>query len=221
MRSSSTDLGGEDLHPDHLREAADLCVATLHPVAPLDWSICPEGMEWSCHFTLFHLNRALFSYATSLAARSDGPSPFRLGSLLDRHSGDEAPPPTLLSSLRALANVLADVAQSAPADARGFHLMGMADRTGFLGMGCDEILIHTDDIARAFGVQFRPPNALVRPVLLRLFPWAPSGREPWETLRWANGRAGLPDRDRLSADWIWHCAPLEDWDGTDPTRRAS
>jgi len=32
-------------------------------------------------------------------------------------------------------------------------------------------------------------------------------------LRWCNGRAALPDHERLT-DWSWHPAPLSAWDGT-------
>jgi hypothetical protein len=48
----------------------------------------------------------------------------------------------------------------------------------------------------------------------RIFPWAPAEGDPWAALRWAAGRAALPDRERLGPDWYWHCAPLAEWDGT-------
>jgi hypothetical protein len=95
-------------------------------------------------------------------------------------------------------------------------MAGMADRSGFLAMGCDEILIHTDDILRGLGSSFSPPPEIVSRVLARLFPWAPTNTDPWETLRWANGRADLGDLPNPGPNWIWHCAPLEEWDGTIP-----
>ncbi|MGH2728617.1 MAG: hypothetical protein ACRDKS_16725, partial [Actinomycetota bacterium] len=54
-------------------------------------------------------------------------------------------------------------------------------------------------------------------VLARLFPWAPRDAEPWAALLWANGRAPLGDRPRQSGEWVWHCKPLAEWDGTDPS----
>jgi hypothetical protein len=122
--------------------------------------------------------------------------------------------PELLTVVGALAAVLAEVARAAPAGTRAFHPAGMADASGFIAMGCTEILIHTDDIAQGLARPFRPPDDLTARVLTRLFPWAPSDGDPWLRLRWATGRAGLPERERLGPDWYWHCAPLEEWDGT-------
>ena len=53
-----------------------------------------------------------------------------------------------------------------------------------------------------------------RGVLARLFPWHTVGPEddPWELLRWANGRIELPGRIRQDV-WRWQCAPLSEWDG--------
>jgi hypothetical protein len=43
---------------------------------------------------------------------------------------------------------------------------------------------------------------------------------PWDGLRWAAGRAALPDREQLGPDWYWHCPPLSEWDGTIRKRTA-
>jgi hypothetical protein len=51
-------------------------------------------------------------------------------------------------------------------------------------------------------------------VLARLFPWAPAAGDAWQALHWANGRAPLPDHERLGPDWSWQCAPLAERDGT-------
>jgi hypothetical protein len=112
------------------------------------------------------------------------------------------------------AAVLADVVRAAPPAARAFHPAGVADPSGFAAMGCDEILVHTGDIATGLGIGFEPPAGLCARVLARLFPWAPGDAEPWPALQWANGRIGLPGHERQDADWYWHCAPLEEWDGT-------
>ncbi|MCF7547768.1 hypothetical protein [Pseudonocardia sp. WMMC193] len=81
----------------------------------------------------------------------------------------------------------------------------------------ESLLVHTDDAARGLGLAFEPDARLAGHVVRRLFPWAPHDERSWPTLRWANGRAPLGGRPRL-ADWRWHCAPLDEWDGTDPTR---
>ncbi|WP_214368189.1 hypothetical protein [Pseudonocardia sp. H11422] len=60
-----------------------------------------------------------------------------------------------------------------------------------------------------------PDVRLAGRTLRRLFPWAPTDGRSWPTLRWANGRAPLRERPRLS-ERFWHCAPLEEWDGRTP-----
>jgi hypothetical protein len=121
-----------------------------------------------------------------------------------------------LAELRAL--VLSEVARAASPETRGFHVFGRADRDGYLAMGCVEILVHTDDLARGLGVSFSPPADLVRDALARLFPWAPTDTDPWHTLHWATGRVDLPGHPRVAPDWAWHAAPVSEWDGTVKTR---
>ena len=93
--------------------------------------------------------------------------------------------------------------------------MGMADASGFAAMACDEMLIHSHDAARGLGFAFSPAPDLAEAVLRRLFPWVTDDDDPWAALQWANGRIALGDRPRLR-DWVWHCAPLEEWDGKPP-----
>lgn len=128
----------------------------------------------------------------------------------------DAPNDDLVATLVAYASVAAAVVEVSPDSARGFHPMGTADPSGFAAMACDELLIHADDAARGLGRTFRPPVDLSRKVLRRLFPWVMPGDDVWARLRWANGRIALDGQDRLTG-WAWHCAPLEDWDGTVPS----
>ena len=44
-------------------------------------------------------------------------------------------------------------------------------------------------------------------------PWAPADVDPWDGLLWANGRRPLDDLPP-ERDWLWQCAPLDEWDGT-------
>jgi hypothetical protein len=137
-----------------------------------------------------------------------------------RNGNPNATPESLLLLVEASAAVLAELIRAAPAGTRAFHPAGMADDVGWIGMGCEEILLHTDDIAQGLGLSFRPPDDLATRILTRLFPWAPTDVDPWDSLRWATGRAALPDRARLGADWYWHCAPLAEWDGQIARRKA-
>lgn len=196
--------------PEDVLVAAASCRRTLEPLVDRDWDRPAGDLEWSCRRTLAHAMSAVLFYSINLASRSAD----------ERYSGQadaSLPIPELLDAFEGRAAVLAEVCRAAPPDARGMHEMGRADPSGFAAMGCDEMLIHTDDIATGLGATFDPPREVCARALARLFPWAPRDVEPWAGLRWANGRAPLGERPRLAPDWIWHCAPLDEWDGTDPT----
>jgi len=200
--------------PADLLEAARLCRETLSPGLDRDWDAAAGDLEWSCRHTLDHIPDALALYALHLATRARERRP-------SIRSGDPARSPTdLLAVVEGSASVLAEVATAAPEAARGFHGAGMADAEGFLAMGCEEIMIHTDDIAQGLGLPFQPPPDIAGRLLRRLFPWAPLDHDPWQTVRWASGRTALPGLPRLGPDWYWHCAPLAEWDGTVRTRTA-
>jgi hypothetical protein len=92
----------------------------------------------------------------------------------------------------------------------------MADPSGFIAMMADELVIHTHDIATALGADYRPDSFVTRALLDRLFPWWPRDADPWEALLWAHGRTDLPGHPSPGPDWLWHCAPVDEWDGTVP-----
>lgn len=203
------------LQPDDLCTTADLCARTLSSVSDPDWDSPVPGLEWSAAETLFHMARVPLNYAVHLSTRATGLSQFRVGSLVERSDGSPASPFTTIAAMRAFSWILADVVAAASPGTRAFHQAGMADRSGFLAMACDELLIHTDDILRSFGDRFDPPREPTARVLARLFPWAPTDVDPWLALRWANDRQELPPpHGRLGPTWVWHCAPLDEWDGT-------
>jgi len=193
--------------PDDLIAAADLCRETLAPAVDADWTAPAADIGQTCRKTIDHVVSCQTFYASHLASRAPGPLP-----RLRKHDPD-APVEQVLDLVPAGAAVLAAVARGSGPDVRAFHPAGMADPEGFLAMGCDEIIVHTGDIAAGLGVAFAPPDDLCARIVTRLFPWAPSDADPWPTLRWANGRAPLGDRARLDPDWYWQCAPLAEWDG--------
>ena len=198
--------------PDDLVAAARVCVETLAPAAELDWSVPAGDLEPTCRDTVDHIVSTQTFYATQLANEV----PIRLPKL--RKHDPDASLEEMLDLVPASAAILAAVARAARPEARSFHAAGMADAEGFLAMGCDEIVVHTGDIAVGLGLAYAPPADLCAAVVARLCPWAPTDTDPWPTLWWANGRAPLGDRARLDPDWYWHCAPLEEWDGR-TTRR--
>jgi len=196
--------------PADLVTAAGHVRSTLRPLLGADWSTPAGDLAWSARATLEHLPDVLTWYAAQLAtrARGDLPGP--------RHGDPSLTVGDLLTVTVTTATVLAEVVVAAKPSARAWHMLGSADPEGWAAMGCDELLIHADDIARGFGAAFQPPAELCERVLRRLFPWAPAGVDPWQGLRWANGRIAIDGHERLGEDWAWHCAPLDDWDGTIP-----
>jgi hypothetical protein len=196
------------LGPEDVRTAAAVCRKALTPALGRDWETRAGSLDWSCRRTADHIVDALTLYSAHLATRARERLP-RV-----RSGNPELDPAGLLAAVEIAAAILAEVVRAAPPDARGWHSAGMADGSGFVGMACTEILVHTSDVAEGLGQQVAPPADLAARVLARLFPWAPTDGDAWATLRWACGRAALGDRERLAPDWYWQCAPLSEWDGT-------
>jgi uncharacterized protein (TIGR03083 family) len=200
-------VNGQDV-----RTAAQACSQLLRSVVDEDWCTVVPDIDWSVSQTVAHMALGTLWYGIDLSAAGVD------NKAVAPEIRADAAPMELVLAFDTMAVLLAYVVDGTPSTVRGYHPFGMADSTGFAAMGCDELLVHTDDVAHAFGVPFVPDDALAERTLRRLFPWAPGETDAWETLRWANGRAPLGDRPRL-ARWRWHCAPLDEWDGTDPTAR--
>jgi hypothetical protein len=156
-----------------------------------------------------HITSCLTWYAADLVA---GPVEVTAFDLVRRPDADLA---EVLKQLRAAGEVLARVVDAADPAERGAHAWGLADASGFAGMGCAELLLHTWDVADGRELPWAPPAPLADAVRARLFPWAPADADPWAALLWATGRGELPGRDPVTS-WRWHCAPLSEWDGTQP-----
>jgi hypothetical protein len=201
--------------PEDVRRAAEVSVAALEPLAGADWEQLAGDLEWTAAATLEHIIEGLVFYARDLATPVIEPAAEELRLVCAPDTSPAAP----LDGLQLAAAVVAAGVAAAPDEVRAFHPSGAADASGFAAMACDEILIHSDDIARGLGTPFEPPRDVCERVLGRLFPWAPRTRDAWQRLRWANGRAPLDDLPRLPPDWEWHCAPLDEWDGSVPTSR--
>jgi hypothetical protein len=199
------DLG---LEPEHAIEAARVAQDALWPGLNKDWGVPAGTLEWDCRRTLDHMVMSSIAYSGNLARES------RRRVRPVRNGDPTATIEELLDEMKTATTILAAVARSAPAGARGFHEFGMADPRGFIAMACDEILIHAHDITQGFGLAYEPPAELCRLVAWRLFPWAPTNTMAWPTLLWLNGRGAIAGRERMGSDWCWHCAPLTEWDGT-------
>ncbi|PPK64379.1 maleylpyruvate isomerase N-terminal domain-containing protein [Actinokineospora auranticolor] len=191
-----------------LFSTATECLDFLHTHAGEDWEAPVPGMDFTVAGVVAHTSTSLLYYGADLAAGARELSTTEV-------KVRAAPPGELIRTLGMAARVLAAVVDSSPPEARGWHPWGVADPSGFLGMACDELLVHTADAGRGLGVEFVPREAHSRALLARMFPWAPDDLDAWQTLLWANGRADLPGHPRPQ-DWRWHCAPLSEWDGTRP-----
>ena len=207
------------MRSETLLEAATVCHELLDGAAhsDADWDV-PAGMlDWTCRRTLDHLPDTMLLYAAHLATRATRGLPFV------RDGDPAASVRHLVRTTQSSAAILAEVAAAAGPDVRAYHPAGMADAGGFVAMGCDELLIHTHDIATGLARPFTPPPELCAGVVARLFPWVAGELgdvEPWPALLWANGRVPLWRHPQLDPDWYWHAAPLDEWDGSPRTRTA-
>ena len=212
-RISVYSRGMKDLTSEDLRRAVTVVATTLAPHVAADWSLNAGDLEWTCRQTLDHSVHAVLWYAANLATLSTEPRQHV------RYGDPNGPIARLLDALVSGGHILARVAEATPPGGVGYHGDGMADATGFLAMGCDEVLVHANDICLGLGVEFRPPDDVCERLVPRLFPWAPECDDPWARLLWCNGRLAVLDRSRLGPRWSWWCAPLAEWDGVPRTVR--
>lgn len=190
--------------------AADLVSAVLREHVDDDWTRPAGSLDWDIRSTVEHVASGVWKYALYLSSGASRFVALETSAFADATSDD------LLWALHSTAASLAATAAGAPAGARGFHVDGMADAEGFLSMGCTEIPAHGADAAAGLGLDFAPDEDLCRRVVTRLFPWAPAETDGWETLLWATGRGALPGQSPVGDCWMWHPAPLADWDGSIP-----
>jgi uncharacterized protein (TIGR03083 family) len=195
---------------DDVRAAAESVVALLTPVIDTaDWEQPAGSLEWTCHVTLAHLVDCLYWYASNLVRAASQPTRAESPDI-DRGM----PVGELVDALTSAGALLGRVVDTTEPDARGYHVAGNADASGFAGMGCDEILVHGYDIALGLGLAYSPPIDVAERTLRRLFPWTAEAGDGWAGLLWANGREPLGDVAPPGSEWMWWCAPLNEWDGT-------
>ena len=196
----------EPVTSDHVRQAAAICRSSLAPALNADWSIPAGPLTWTCRETLDHISDALGFYCGQLATRATNRRPrFRNGD-----PGSSIP--DLFEAVDSGSAMLGAIATGSPPDARAFHRMGTSDPEGFLAMACEEILVHTWDIAQGFGLSVAVPDELSSAVLHRLFPWAPTDCSGWEAQLWCSDRVELPGKGKIGP-WGWHGPPVAEWDG--------
>jgi RimJ/RimL family protein N-acetyltransferase len=189
--------------PHDVDAAVALTTRALGEVAHLDWSRPADGLEWSCYDTVVHVASDFNAYAAQLTARAtDAYVPFEIS------AEPGTTPEGLIQVVEATGGLLSAAVHAARQDDRAWHPYGAAGADGFAAMGILETLLHTHDVLRGLGTTgWEPSAALCAGVLARLFPHAPLGHAPWETLLWATGRGELPGLPRLAV-WRWYADPV-------------
>ncbi|MCP2166283.1 maleylpyruvate isomerase N-terminal domain-containing protein [Goodfellowiella coeruleoviolacea] len=183
--------------PELVTSAAAVSTDVLVKGADQDWVRPAGGLDWSCRATLDHLALGVLGYAGLLIARPVDRYITLFGSL-----DPQAPIPACLEGIRIAATLLASTVRDAAPETRAWHPWGHSDGPGFAAMGVTELLMHTHDIAATLGVAWTPPDELCAPVVERIFPDAPTGHAPAQTLLWCTGRTALPGLPRRR-QWQW------------------
>lgn len=204
-----------DLATDDLRKTTEWAAKRWSAFPADRWDATDGTGAWSPRRTLDHLVDAMLLYSASVARRAQSRvSP-------PRNGDPSLAPCSLIDALRSGVSILATLLDGFRDDERAFHPSGMADRSGWIGMACTEILVHTEDATGAVVTSASSfPDALAEAVVERVLPWAPRDGSGRERLMWATGRASLGGRPAESTDWWWQSAPLAEWDGI-PRRRTS
>lgn len=162
-------------------------------------------MDWSSRQTVDHLCNTVAFYCNHAVLAARGHEP-RIRSLGDTGLTDRE----LARSVTAWGALLDVVLRSSDQDFVAWHPMGLADAEGFLALACNELVVHTCDVARAHGVQLDLDQELCERLLWRLFPEVrPEAAEATpELLLWANGRLSTETREQRK-EWRSHPAPLD------------
>ncbi|WP_424210808.1 maleylpyruvate isomerase N-terminal domain-containing protein [Streptomyces sp. BI20] len=181
-----------------VRTAAEESTAALEKGADRNWSGTAGDLQWSARETLSHIALGVVGYAGLLIARPTDRYITLFGSI-----DSQAPAPAALEGIRIAGTLLATTVDTTPEEVRAWHPYGHSDRTGFAAMGALELLVHGRDIARGLDLDWSIPDELAAPVVSRLFPDAPTGHAPTDTLLWCTGRVALPDLPRRNG-WRWN-----------------
>lgn len=199
MRRYAKDMDGNDV-----RRAASEAVSFLSAMTDRSWDARAPSMDVTVRDVVAHIAEVLLWYAADLWS---GPTELDTADITVRPSST---PKELVRTISTYAEVLASGIDTASDEVRGYHPVGSPDRSGFAAMGCDEILVHTWDVARGLDAQFIGSAGLCAAVVRRLFPAAPPHNDAWELLLWANGRLALAHYHQRET-WRWHCAPLSEF----------
>ncbi|WP_394616010.1 hypothetical protein JNUCC0626_40905 [Lentzea sp. JNUCC 0626] len=182
---------------DDLDAAVSCLAAALSPAVGQDWAATPGTGEWTGRATAEHVGDCLLSYAAQLVAQPNARY-VRFMAVAD----EDASPVEMLEFAVTGGRILASVARTTAPSARAYHPTGMAGPAHFAGMGCVEVLVHGEDMARGLGLELDPPRDVCARVLAAMFPHDDLDVDPWTGLLWATDRVSLPGRERQTG-WRW------------------
>lgn len=188
---------------DDLDAASESVARALLLTTAGSWSGAGTG-TWDARHTVEHLGDTLVSFAAQVVARPTTRF-VRFMAVAD----DDASAEEVLEMALTGAGLLAAALRTAGPDVRAFHPTGLADASGFAAMGCAELLLHGEDVARGNGAALDPPRDVCARVLARLFPHvvgSVTAVDPWDGLRWATHRLELPGLPP-QVGWQWRAAP--------------
>lgn len=188
------------LWPELVTAAAAETTAVLDKGADLDWRRPAGDLDWQCRATLDHIALGVVGYAGLLIAQ-----PTDRYITLFASIDQAAPIAHCLEAIRISGSILASAVREASPEVRSWHPYGHSDGPGFAAMGVLEMTVHARDIALGLGFDWAPSDEMSVPVVERLFPDAPAGFRPAETLLWCTGRTELPGLPRRR-NWQWNGA---------------
>ncbi|MFG3410111.1 hypothetical protein [Streptomyces sp. NPDC048142] len=186
--------------PDLVTEATIFSTSVLGKCTDQDWSRTAGELEWSCYDTVSHLSQAIYGYSALLIAQ---PTDRYIGVRFGVDAG--TPPELAVEGIQVGGTLLESTLLRSSPDVRAFHSWGTGDPAGYAAMAVLELLVHSRDIAQGFGLEQPLPDHLCEPTVQRLFPQAPTGFSPSETLLWCTGRIALdgPGLERQK-QWRWY-----------------
>jgi hypothetical protein len=173
-------LVGFDL--DLLEQTAAVVVDFLLPFADADWSVQAGTLEWDVDQTIAHMAGLMAKHTLYLASQSPRFIPVKTP------AWEGVPQRTRIDAITDLARGEVQVARHAPVGAIAYHVSGMQSAESYVAAGCEELLVHTYDVASGLDTPFNPSDVLCRPVLRTLHPDAAGDAKPWPTLLWLNNR---------------------------------
>src|SRR3954451_10547660 len=143
MAGAARDLVGKnpavELATNDLRQCAEWAAERWSALPTYRWDATDATVEWTPRRTLDHLVDAMLLYSAYVATRA------RSRVSPPRNGDPSSAPAALIDAFGSGIGILTKLLDGFRDDERAFHPSGIADRSGWIGMACTEILVHTID----------------------------------------------------------------------------